>query len=70
MATARARLTESLALQQELGNRQGIGECLAGLAATAATSGHPERAARIFAASVALPGPVPERLTRLHRENS
>ena len=51
--TARARLAESLALQQELGNKQG-GECLAGLAATAAESGHPERAARIFAASSAM----------------
>ena len=54
MATARARLVESLTLQQELGNRQGIGECLAALAATAAASGHPERAARLFAASAAL----------------
>jgi predicted ATPase len=54
LATARARLTESLALQQELGNKQGIGECLAGLAATTAAAGHPERAARIFAASTAL----------------
>ena len=52
--TARARLAESLALQQELGNKQGIGECLAGLAATAAASGHPERAASLFAASSAM----------------
>ena len=52
--TARARLAESLALQQELGNKQGIAECLAGLAATAAASGHPERAASLFAASSAM----------------
>ena len=52
--TARARLTESLALQQELGNKQGITEILAGLAATTAASGHPERAASLFAASSAM----------------
>ena len=52
--SAWARLTESLALQRELGNKQGIGECLAGLAAAAAASGQPERAAEVFAASAAL----------------
>jgi non-specific serine/threonine protein kinase len=51
---ARARFAESLALQQELGNNQGIGECLAGLAATSAESGLPARAAQLFAASSTL----------------
>jgi non-specific serine/threonine protein kinase len=54
LVTASARLAESLALQQELGNRQGIAECLTGLAGTTAAAGHPERAARLFAASSAL----------------
>ena len=50
----RPAVTESLALQRELGNQQGIAECLAGLAGTAAAAGCPERAARLFAASSAL----------------
>jgi non-specific serine/threonine protein kinase len=54
LVTARARLAESLALQRDLGNRQGVAECLAALGGTATASGHPERAARLFAASSAL----------------
>jgi DNA-binding CsgD family transcriptional regulator len=51
---AHARFAEALALQTELGNNQGIGECLAGLAATNAASGRPVRAAQLFAASSTL----------------
>jgi non-specific serine/threonine protein kinase len=53
-SAARAYFLESLALQQGLGNTQGVGECLAGLAGTLADAGHPERAARVLGASVAL----------------
>ena len=45
---------QSLALQRDLGNAQGIAECLAGLGGTIAAAGRPDRAARIFAASKAL----------------
>ena len=38
----------------ELGNKQGIGECLAGLAATTAASGQLVQATQLFAASAAL----------------
>ncbi len=54
LAQAYGYLVESLALQRELGNTQGVGECLAGLAGTVAAAGRPDRAAQIFAASVAL----------------
>jgi len=48
---ARALFAESLSVQKEQGNKQGIAECLAGLAAVARP---PERAARLFAATEAL----------------
>jgi hypothetical protein len=48
---ARALFAESLSVQKEQGNKQGIAECLAGLAAVARS---PERAVRLFAATEAL----------------
>ena len=51
-AAARKYFAQSLALQQDLGNTQGIGECLAGLGGTVEAAG--PRAVRILAASVAL----------------
>jgi non-specific serine/threonine protein kinase len=53
IAGARSDLLESLALQRELGNAQGIAECLTALAGTLVATGRPERATRILAASVA-----------------
>lgn len=41
-------------MQREAGNKQGIAECLVGLAGLAAVAGQPERAARLFAAAEAL----------------
>jgi hypothetical protein len=45
---ARALFAESLAVQREQGNKQGIVECLAGLAASARP---PKRAAQLFGAT-------------------
>jgi predicted ATPase/class 3 adenylate cyclase len=47
-------LTESLTIQREAGNKQGIAECLAGLAGLAAATSQPERALRLFAVAQAL----------------
>ena len=54
LAAARAYYVQSLALQRDLGNAQGIAECLAGLAGTAAGAGRPDRAVQIFAGSAAI----------------
>jgi non-specific serine/threonine protein kinase len=51
---AARRFAESLTLQRQTGNRQGIGECLAGLAGVAADAGADRRAAELFAAGHAL----------------
>jgi non-specific serine/threonine protein kinase len=51
---ARARYHQSLELQRESGNRQGIAECLAGVAGLALASGQPAPAVRLLAASAAL----------------
>jgi hypothetical protein len=51
---ARARLRESLALQQEIGNRQGIAECLGALAGVALADGDPHVAASLLGAQAAL----------------
>jgi DNA-binding CsgD family transcriptional regulator len=56
LAAARAYFVQSLALQRDLGNAQGIAECLAGLAGTAAAAGRPDRAVQIFAGSAAILG--------------
>jgi non-specific serine/threonine protein kinase len=48
------RFSESLALQRQTGNQQGIGECLAGLAGVAADARADRRAAELFAAGHAL----------------
>lgn len=54
LSGARALLAESLALQRALGNRQGIAECLAGLAGVTLDAGTPDVAARLLAASSAV----------------
>ena len=48
---ARWLVAESLTLQQELGNKQGIVECLAALAGLAFESASPERAVELIGAS-------------------
>ena len=56
LALARGCLTESLALWRERGERQGIVQCLEGLAAAASGEGQPEglrRAARLWGAAAA-----------------
>jgi predicted ATPase/DNA-binding XRE family transcriptional regulator len=50
-ATACARLRESLAIWQATGNRKYFAECLEALAALAAGTGGPERAARLLGAA-------------------
>ena len=52
--TAQKVFTESLTQQQKLGNKQGIAECLAGLAGLAVALEEPERAVRLFGAARAL----------------
>ncbi len=47
---------ESMSMQQEQGNAQGLGECLIGFGAMASVSGIPVQAARLLAAAVALGG--------------
>jgi predicted ATPase len=49
-----AFLVESLRLQHQVGNKQGIAECLAGLAGWATAVQQLERAARLFSATAAL----------------
>jgi predicted ATPase/class 3 adenylate cyclase len=51
---AEAAFRESLILQQDIGNKLGISECLAGFAALVSAQGDPKRAARLFAASEAV----------------
>ena len=51
---AAGRSLESLRLHDELGQRQGIAECLGMLAAVACRQGRPERAARLLGAVAAL----------------
>ena len=51
---AENRFKDSLALQREIGNTAGQVMCLAGLAATAAASGRPARAARLYGAAEAM----------------
>jgi non-specific serine/threonine protein kinase len=50
---ARARFTESLSIQRQAGNKQGMIECLAGLAGLAAATGQPTRALRLYGAAQA-----------------
>ena len=49
-----AFMAESLALRREMGERLGIAECLEELAAVAAGSGEPARAARLLGAAEAI----------------
>lgn len=58
LSRARDFFTQSLILQKEAGNKQGIAECLAGLAGLAAFERQPERAARLFAAAKSLLGDI------------
>lgn len=51
---AQSFLLESVALQKAQGNRQGIVECLAGMAGLCVDVGHPDIAARLFGAAEAL----------------
>jgi non-specific serine/threonine protein kinase len=51
---ARQRFAESLTLQREIGNKQGVAECLAGLAGVDVDNGLDERGVRICAASHAM----------------
>jgi hypothetical protein len=51
-------LKESLAMQRELGDQQGIAACLEGLATVACADGQPERAARLSGAPEALGVPI------------
>jgi hypothetical protein len=47
-----ARLfTESLTMQQDMGNKQGVIECLVGLAGLATVTGYTEDATKLFAAA-------------------
>jgi hypothetical protein len=51
---ASERYIESLNMFQDLGHKQGIVECLEGLAGVAARQGRPERAARLWGVAEAL----------------
>jgi predicted ATPase/class 3 adenylate cyclase len=44
---------ESLTMQQSMGNKQGVIECLVGIAGVATVAGYPEEAVRLFAAAEA-----------------
>jgi predicted ATPase/DNA-binding SARP family transcriptional activator len=52
--TARRHYTESLRLYRDLDGRTGIAVCLKGLAVVSAATGHPDRAALLFGAAVAV----------------
>ena len=54
-----ARLSESLAIYTELGDDRSRAECLCALGGYAATTGHPEEAARLWGAADAARGPRP-----------
>jgi hypothetical protein len=53
-AAAQELLQESLALQRELGDKEGLAECLERLAGVASVRAQPTRAARLFGAVEAL----------------
>jgi non-specific serine/threonine protein kinase len=56
LTQAHKYFSESMAMQQEQDNIEGIAECLLGFGAMASVAGLPTQAARLFAAAVALGG--------------
>ena len=59
LSQAHKYFSESMAMQQEQNNVQGIAECLIGFGAMASVSGVPASAARLLAAAAALAGNTP-----------
>jgi DNA-binding CsgD family transcriptional regulator len=62
-SVARKSLTDSLELFRELGDRRGVAECLAGLAAFFCDGGHFEHAARLLGAADSLLTAIQSRIT-------
>ena len=64
---AGALFRESMALFLDIGDRQGVAECLVGLAGVAATAGRPRLAAQLFGAAEARSEAISARMSPSNR---